>query len=200
MNSRRGGIILFLIIVAGTIIYFWYDGQLPFLKSKSFNLNVLPGDLSNFAQKTSDFVKNIKIKGDLTAKNVFKKVAETPKEIAANVLNETKKSAVETFKNQVAESLGIATVANSNNSAKNVAIVRPVSQGLSLFIESADDGIKYLLDWGDGEKTEGVLEPKQQRTLEHIWKAMGDYLVQVEIETQKDKQKKIFIFPVKILK
>ena len=191
-------------MVAGTIVYFWYDGKLPFLKGKSFSLmNITPTDLSSLARKTENLVKNLKSKTDLTAKNVLKTVAEKPKEIASNVVNDAKKSAVESFKNQVAEVVGITpagSVVAENSAVKNIAIVRPVSQGLSLLVESNEENIKYSIDWGDGEKTAGDMVPKQQKTLDHIWKSAGDYSVQIEIENQKDKQKKSFVFPMKILK
>lgn len=199
MTSRRGSTIFFLLVVAGAIIYFWYDGKLPFFQGKSFNLNILPSDLSSFTQKTGNIVKDIKNRGNAAVKDVIKIAAEKPKEIAGNVINDAKKSVADSFKKQIAETLGIISGADAVP-IKNVAIVRQVSQGLSLSIESDEVGIKYSVNWGDGTVVGGVLDLKQQKNLDHNWKEAGDYSVTVETEGVKDGQKKTFVFPLKILR
>ncbi len=203
MTSRRGSTILVLFLVAGTIAWFWYDGQLPLLKGKSFSLNVLPSDLSGFSEKTGKMVKNIQTRGSAALKDVFKTVTEKPKDIAVNVVNDAKQSAAESFKQQVAETLGIATVGSGGAGAsviKGVAIVRLVNQSLSLSIEADENSIKYRVNWGDGVVDSGSLGSKQQNKVDHVWHQAGDYSVNVEIVDEKDDQKKSFAFPIKILK
>lgn len=203
MNSRKGSTILILMLVAGTIAWFWHDGKLPFLRGKSFGLNVLPSDLSGLSQKTGQLVQDFQNKGGAVLKDVFKTVTEKPKDIAINVVNEAKKGATESFKQQVAETLGIATAGPASigeSAVKNVAIVRPVNQGLSLSIEADAGAIKYSLNWGDGVVESGGLEAKQQKKIDHVWQQAGDYQVKVEIIENSSGQKKNFTFPIKILK
>lgn len=197
--NRYWTFFVILALVGGVIAWFWYGGDLSLIKGKNFSFNkVFPENLADLAEKADSLIKNIKTKSDASTKQFFNDITETPKDLASNIVSDVKTSVTENIKNQIAQTFGIGTAGQSIS--KNIAIVRPINQGISLFIESDQDEIKYTIKWGDGESSFGSLEPKKQKTIDHIWQSSGDYSISVDIENIKDKEQKNFIFPVKIVK
>lgn len=197
--SRHWLFFLILLSIGGGIAWFWQGGNIPFLKGKSFSFSkVLPNNFADFATKTDEILRGFKEKGDASGKELLSKVTEVPKDLARNVITDIKNSVTSNIKGQIAQVLGI------NNSDqvlfKSIAIVRPINQGIALFIEGDNEEVEYTIKWGDGESSSGTLPPKQQKTLDHIWQSAGDYVINVDIENIKDKQNRNFIFPVKIVK
>lgn len=191
--------IFFVVLVGGGIAWFWQGGDLSLLKGKSFSFSkVLPNNFADFAAKTNELLRDFKEKSDVSGKEFLSKVTDVPKDLATNIMTDVKKSVTENIKGQIAQTFGIST--SGEVLSKNIAIVRPISQGIALFIESDNEEVKYMIRWGDGESTSGLLGSKQQKTLDHIWQFAGDYSISVDIENTKDQQKRNFIFPVKIVK
>ena len=199
--SRYWTFFVILVLVGGVIAWFWYGGESSLMKGRVLSFNkIFPDDLVGLVEKADNLIKNIKTKSDASTKQFFSDIVEKPKDLASNIVSDVKTSVAENVKNQIAQALGIGATGQGQNFSKNIAIVRPISQGIALFIESDNEGIKYTIKWGDGESSFGQLEPKQQKTLDHIWQSSGDYSISVDIENIKDKQQRNFIFPVKIVK
>lgn len=198
--SRHWLFFLILLFIGGGIVWFWYGGNLSVLGGKSFSFNkVLPNSFADLAAKTDEILRGFKEKGDASGKEFLSKATEIPKDIVTNIVKDIKNSVVGNVKGQIAQVFGLSA-SDSQAISKSIAIVRPINQGIALFIQSDAEAFKYAVKWGDEESTSGSLEAKQQKTLDHIWQSAGDYTISVDIENINDKQQKNFIFPVKIIK
>jgi hypothetical protein len=199
MNKDRPkflSVLVLLGVVVGGIVWFWYDDKLDLFDGK---FNIISGsDFSQLAEKVTAGAKNFQMGSKSKIQELIKNAASKPTEAVGNIFHDVKDTASQSLRTQIANVLGISSA--NLSPVKHIAIVRPISQGLSLIVESGAAEINYSIHWGEGTPTTGVLGAGQQKTIDHIWQSTGDYLVTVDIESSADQQKKTFVFPVKILK
>ncbi len=195
-KGSGGGFWFYLIIlalIAGGIYWWW--GGVPGLterKKTTFKFENLP----KLLEKSPQSFKELKVLSEDLTQKIWKSATQTPKEFAGAIIEDVGKKAAESFKEETANVLGLA----QNLGPNKVAIVRPVKQGLSLQLESGEEVIKYIFDWGDGQKEEGTLPAKEKKTFEHSWVEAGSYNAVVTVTNEKGEEKKSFTFPIVIYK
>lgn len=75
------------------------------------------------------------------------------------------------------------------------AIVLKKDFPLSFSINRA--GVYYSVDWGDGERSEGLVPSNNFQIIEHVWKKNGDYTMKMDIRDE-GQQLYFYSFPVRI--
>lgn len=151
--------LVILLAVGAGIYWFWFRGADTNYK---FKITDLPTLIKNAPQ----VLKELKVQSEELTGKAWKATTKTPKDVAGAILEDIGKSAVDSFKEQAANILGVAP----NLAPHSVAIVRPVRTLLSLLLEAAsDEGLTYAIDWGDNKKARGGWRPKNKR----LWNTNG---------------------------
>lgn len=189
-----------LALVAGGIYYIW-NGSFDIKKAqKILDNDLISLGVSGALEQTPGKARAFKEKADGLIKSTIGFVTEKPKEIAANLFNDVKNTAVESARKEAAKVLGPSISGGGTGAPSNISIVRPARQSLSLLIDAdADEAIAYGIDWGDFRTDKGLVDKKGSTIIDHIWAESGDYAVKVDIEG-KNTGKKTFSFPITILK
>ncbi|MEK7115123.1 MAG: hypothetical protein AAB847_02080 [Patescibacteria group bacterium] len=185
-------IIIILIIIAGGA---WWFGL--FDKINSFSFSHFSSD--QIAEKFNEpnMIKN-------QAGSIVEKITELPKKIINETAQQFKQSFIGSAKNEVGQvidsvqqNLGLKAIAPVNERPLMMSLSGVMNKPIYFLIDGVTGEGAFVVDWGDGEQVSGKIENNEQKTIDHIWRAAGVYLVNAVI-SNKNNEPHRFSFPIYI--